>query len=253
MHLDIFGFDLPIDPWATLVCVAFVVGLEVARARAIKAGLDIKDIVDGSVFIVLMGFFIGHVVTVVAYHPERLQAEPIMSILRVWEGFSSIGGLLGAVIGSILFFRVFRKRPYFEHADAIAYGFPFGFFFGRLACGVVHDHIGALTTSPFGMQFPDNHFAAGVRHELGLYEAAYVAAIALVFWWLGRRKRHPGYFLGMFAVLYSPGRFALDFLRNSDLKYQDVRYGGLTPAQYGTIILFVSGIMVLVATKRATR
>ena len=30
---------LPVDPWATLVCIGFVVGLEIARNRAIKLGM----------------------------------------------------------------------------------------------------------------------------------------------------------------------------------------------------------------------
>src|SRR5690606_40184668 len=74
-------------PYTTLFR-SFVVGLEVARHRGLKLGLDVRDIVDGAVFIVLMGFFIGHVFTVVAYYPERLVEDGIWSILRVWEGRS---------------------------------------------------------------------------------------------------------------------------------------------------------------------
>lgn len=250
MHLDIFGYDLPIDPWGTLVIVSFVVGMEVARSRGIKQGLDVKDIVDGSLFIVLMGFVIGHFFTVIAYHPERLIDEPVMSLLRIWDGFSSMGGFIGAIVGSVLFFKVIRKRSYFQHADAIAYGFPFGFFFGRLACGVVHDHIGRLTDSPFGMRFPAGHFAEGVRFEMGLAEAAYVACIALLFWFLGRVPRKPGFFLGLLPVVYSPVRIWLDSMRNTDLKYQDVRYWGFTPAQYGAVVLLFLGLGVLYATQR---
>ena len=45
------GYELPLDPWAILVCLGFVVGLEVARARGIKLGLGVRDIVDGAVVI----------------------------------------------------------------------------------------------------------------------------------------------------------------------------------------------------------
>src|SRR5262245_58386099 len=139
---------LPIDPWATLVCIGFVVGLELARWRGIKLGLDVRDIVDGAVFIVLSGFFWAHVVTVLFYFPERLTDSGIMAILRVWEGFSSTGGFLGAVLGAWLFYGYVRKRPILRHADVITYGFPFGWFFGRLGCSSVHDHIGKQTTFP---------------------------------------------------------------------------------------------------------
>ncbi len=249
-NLELFGLTIPIDAWATLVCVGFVVGLELSRARGIKLGLDVRDVVDGAVFIVLSGFFVGHVFTVLAYHPERLQTDGIWSILKVWEGFSSFGGFLGAVLGGMLFWMVIRKRPFWRHVDVIVYGFPFGWFFGRVGCGVVHDHIGALTTFPLAMQFPEGHFAAGLRHELGLYEAAYMVLVCALVLWLGRTDRVPGFFAGLFAVLYAPVRFGLDFLRNQDLEYQDARYLGLTPAQFGALVMLGLGVAVLVTRKR---
>jgi phosphatidylglycerol:prolipoprotein diacylglycerol transferase len=244
--------NLPIDPWFTLVCIGFVVGLEVARHRGTKLGLDVRDIVDGAVFIVLMGFFIGHVFTVVLYHPERLSEDGIWSILRVWEGFSSMGGFVGAILGAILFYKVIRKRDGWRHADVITFGFPFGWVFGRLGCSVVHDHVGSLTKFPLGMYFPEDslrlatggYAPAGVRHELGLYEALYTVGICVLFYFLGRKDRPPRFFLAVFAMTYAPIRFLLDFLRNTDLYYQDARYFGLTPGHYSALAMFVAGLVL---------
>src|SRR5690606_23728498 len=101
------------------------------------------------------------------------------------------------------------------------------------------------------MAFPPDHYAAGVRHELGLYEAALMVPVMAAFLWLGRRDRPPGFFLGLFVVFYAPIRFVLDFLRNNDLSYQDARYAGLTPAQYGMIVLFLAGLALLWSLRRA--
>lgn len=252
-HLPVYPLELPgvgsipLDPWATLVCLGFVLGLEVARWRAIKLGLEVRDLVDGAVFIVLMGFFVAHVFTVVFYFPERLREQGIMSILKVWEGFSSTGGFLGAVLGAWLFYGVLRKRPILRHADVICFGFPVGWFFGRMGCGVVHDHVGRLTTFPLAMDFDHGPWGGspwvhGIRHELGLYEMVYMLPVIAVFLWMGRKDRVPGYFLGLFGILYAPLRFVLDFLRNADLEHQDARYFGLTPAQYGMIALFAVAV-----------
>lgn len=266
-ELRVYNFDvpgignIPIDPWATLVCIGFVVGLEMARWRGIKLGLDVRDIVDGAVFIVLSGFFWAHVVTVLFYFPERLQESGIMAILRVWEGFSSTGGFLGAVIGAFVFYKYIRPRPALRHSDVITYGFPFGWFFGRLGCGVVHDHIGSVTTFPLAMDFDHGMlwwsegagYAHGIRHELGLYEAAYMTLIMGLFLWWGRVDRVPGFFLGWFGALYSPVRFVFEFLRNNDLSHQDARYLGMTPAQYGMIVMFLASVAFLVYIHRAER
>lgn len=250
-ELPLGSTTLPIDPWATLVCLGFVVGLEVARWRGIKLGLDTRDVVDGAVFIVAMGFVIAHIFTVIFYFPERLEEEGIWSILKVWEGFSSTGGFIGAVFGAWLFYKVLRPRDALRHADVITFGFPMGWFFGRMGCAVVHDHVGARTDFFLGMDFPPGHWAEGVRHELGLYEAAYMVPVVLLFFWLGRQDRPPGFFLALFGLLYAPIRFVFDFLRNTDLSNQDARYAGLTPAQYGMVLMFLaSGALLYYLVKQ---
>jgi phosphatidylglycerol:prolipoprotein diacylglycerol transferase len=268
-------FGIPVDPWATLVCLGVLLGLEVARARAIRMGLEVKDIVDGVVFTVLTGFFFAHVVTVVGYYPGRLAgeapgtpaqeqigwaetlsriaAEPtliftesVWAILRVWEGFSSTGGFIGGFLGIYIFYRWIRPREMMRFADLIAYGFPVGWFFGRLGCAVVHDHIGQKTDFFLGTEFPAWYGdAVGVRHELGFYEMLYTIPVGLLFWWLGKKDQPPGTFFGLFFLTYAPVRFVLDFLRNNDLSHQDARYFGLTPAQYGVIVMGLAAAWLL--------
>ncbi len=237
--------NLPVDPWATLVMIGFVVGLEIGRARTIRLGLDVRDYVDGAVFTVAMGFVVGHIFTVLFYFPERLQTDGIWAILRIWQGFSSTGGLIGAVLGANLFYRVIRPGPLGRYLDMITYGFPFAWFFGRMGCASVHDHIGRKTDFFLGMRFPPGHYAEGVRHELGLYEALYMIPVSALFWYLGRKDRPPGFFVGVFLIAYVPLRFGLDFLRNTDLATQDARYWGLTPAQYGMTAILVGALIWL--------
>jgi phosphatidylglycerol---prolipoprotein diacylglyceryl transferase len=150
------------------------------------------------------------------------------------------------VIGCVLFYTVIRKRSFWIHADTITFGFPFGFFFGRMGCFTAHDHIGNKSNFPLAVDFPD----VGARHDLGLYEALFVLVIAAIFFALRNRPFRPGFHVGMFAVLYSPVRFALDFLRNKDLPGADIRYGGLTFAQWGCIALTIAGAAVLVWIRR---
>lgn len=230
-----------LDPWAVMVCTGFIVGLEVTRARGIRLGLDVRDIIDGAVFSVGMGFLVGHMVHAGAYHPELIEQNGWLELLRVWGGFSSTGGLLGAAIGAPLFYGVLRKRPFWIHADAIMFGFPFAWMFGRIGCFLAHDHIGAKTDFFLAVDYP-----GGPRHDLGLDEALWTAVIALTVFLLRNRPFRPGFFTALFAAMYAPVRFLLDFLRNTDLPTADVRWRGLTPAQYGMIALFGAAVVILV-------
>ena len=122
------------------------------------------------------------------------------------------------------------------YLDSVAYSFPFGWIFGRLGCTIAFDHPGRPTSFFLGETFTDGV----VRHNLGLEEAIYTVAIAALFAVLSREPRRGGYYVGLLAVVYAPVRFALDALRVAD-----TRYFGLTPAQYGAVVLAVAGLAVL--------
>ena len=86
-----------------------------------------------------------------------------------------------------------------------------------------------------------------VRHDLGLYLSLIGFATGLIFLWLNRKQRQPGFWLGTYMIIEGITRFCLDFLR-----IVDARYFGLTPTQYLTVPLFAAGIwLVLHNRKRA--
>jgi phosphatidylglycerol:prolipoprotein diacylglycerol transferase len=234
---------IELDSWALLVSLGFILGLEIVRARAIKLDLDVRDIIDGIVVTVGLGFVGGHLMHVLAYHPEKLEKDGVMALVRVWEGFSSTGGFLGAVAGSLLFYKVLRKRPFWPHADTITFGFPFAWTLGRLGCFSAHDHIGQKTSFFLGVDFPERYYG-GPRHDLGLYEALWTAVIALVFFLQRDRRVKFGHFTSLWCFLYAPARFGLDFLRNTDLENADVRWLHLTPAQWVMIGMVGAGVAI---------
>lgn len=247
---------IPIDPWATLVLIGCVLGLEVGRGRGLKKGIEPKDVVDGAVFVVGMGFLFGHWVHVIAYHPELMHKDgvfhlgtAIVELAKVWAGFSSNGGFLGAIIGAVIFYKFIRKRPFWKMADNAMYAFPFGFMFGRLGCFTVHDHIGVQVADfPLlgflAVDFPEPYQP---RYDLGLLEAIGILGIAITFFVVERvwKNGPDGKYLALWAFLYAPMRFGLEFLRHSDLETADALYFGLTPAQYGSMLMMFGGACVL--------
>jgi phosphatidylglycerol:prolipoprotein diacylglycerol transferase len=153
-----------------------------------------------------------------------------------------MGGMLAAVI-------LARRRGWsgsdaFKLADAIGFGFPFAWVFGRLGCALAHDHVGIPTDHWLGVRFPE-----GPRFDLGLLELLYTIPIAALFFALDRKPRPTGFFLGLFLTLYAPVRFAMDTLRTGD-----ARYLGWTPGQYVSILALLAGATILwTALRRGTR
>jgi phosphatidylglycerol:prolipoprotein diacylglycerol transferase len=89
---------------------------------------------------------------------------------------------------------------------------------------------------------------------MGLYEMILTIPLAVTFLFLMRRPRPPGFFLGIMCIAYAPTRFALDFLRVQAGEYgkeADPRYGGLTPAQWGCVVLLLGGIALAYRAARS--
>ncbi|HEX2569991.1 MAG TPA: prolipoprotein diacylglyceryl transferase family protein [Polyangia bacterium] len=250
--LPIYG-SLAIHPFGVLVAIGIFLGAYCVRLRAKQIGLD--EVAAGSIstWVVLIGFVVAHLFDVVAYQPtefgERWSAmfegdtahnikEFLIFLLLPTRGISSFGGFLGALIGLLWWTHRYRQ-PIFPFADALLFGLAPGWTFGRLGCFSAHDHPGRHTDFFLAVRYPD-----GPRFDLGLYEAIFAGALTALFFILYRKPQKVGTYAALSCILYAPVRFGLDFLRVTDLAGADPRYFGLTPAQYGAIALFVTGLVL---------
>ena len=224
---------ITLQAFGILAALGVATGVRSAAWAAGRRGLDPRPILDYAIWGVLAGIGVGHLVHVGLYHPHEIRS--LRRVLEFWDGLSSFGGLLGGVVAALVFFRL-RGVPLGRYGDAFAVGVPTGWAIARIGCFLVHDHPGRLTRFPLAVAFPD-----GARHDLGLYEAIVLFAIAALLWRLWARRRLEGRLLGLLAVLYGVARFLLDFLRAQDVAYADGRYAGLTPAQYGAMLLVAWG------------
>jgi phosphatidylglycerol:prolipoprotein diacylglycerol transferase len=231
-----------VQSFGILSALGILAAVWLAQRGARQLGKDPQVPLDFAVAGVLAGVVGGHLVHLFFYHPEEL-AEP-WRVLKIWEGLSSMGGLLGGIVAAVVWFRVKRVR-FAGYADAFALGIAPGWGVARLGCFSVHDHPGVRTSFFLAVQFPD-----GPRHDLGLYEAVVLFAIGAALWMLHRRGLLRDRLLAVLAVTYGVARFLLDFLRARDVAYADARHFGLTFAQYTAVALVAWGAVRLARERR---
>jgi phosphatidylglycerol:prolipoprotein diacylglycerol transferase len=222
-----------------LVAIGLLLGIRMAESRAKRLGLKPQVITDFISHVVIIGFIGSHIFDRVFYYPDLVLREP-WDLLMPWRSLSSFGGFLFAVVGAFVWkFR--RKLDITIPLDQVAFGMPFAWIFGRMGCFVVHDHPGKITDFFLAVNDYQYHgLAVGPRHDLGLYEVLWSLVVAPTFYLLDRKPRPHGFYIGLIAVLYSPFRFGLDFLRDAD-----ATYFGLTPGHYSSILSFIVGLIML--------
>jgi phosphatidylglycerol:prolipoprotein diacylglycerol transferase len=228
-HLfDLPIFNIPIHWFGVLVATGVIIGDRIVVAQGRRRGLDDHDTKYLNVRIVIGGFIVAHLVSVLFYFPERILENPFV-LLNPFAGLSSFGGFLGAFL-SFMYFTRRAEVPRLEYADSVALGLSIGWIFGRTGCFTAHDHPGRHTSFFLAVRYPD-----GARHDLGLYELLFTIVLAAFLFLYNRKPRPPGRIIGIAALAYAPVRFGLDFLRATDVSRPDQRYLGLTPAQWACI------------------
>lgn len=227
--------------WGLFVALGFAFGAFMAGEFAKRRGDDPKIIYDLAGWLVITALVGGRLGHVLFYEPSYFWAHPF-DVFAIWNGgLSMFGGLIASTAFALWFLR--RKGvDVWRYADVIAFGLPFGKAIGRIGCFLIHDHPGTATDFFLGVQYPDGV----VRHDHGLYLSLNAGVLAIVMLWLSRKPRPTGMYVAVFALWYGVTRFFLDFYR-----LVDVRYLGLTPGQYGSMLLAAVGIGIAVwITKR---
>lgn len=133
-----------------------------------------------------------------------------------------------------------------KYADAMMFAWPLGMGIARIGCFLTRLHPGRLSSLPFAVAYP-----GGARLDMGLIESALLLGYWIVMVALSRGREHfAGFFLIVGMTYYGVMRFILDFFRANDIPMADVRYLGLTPAQYGSIVLVVFGMYLFYMVNR---
>ncbi|MFH1631444.1 MAG: prolipoprotein diacylglyceryl transferase [bacterium] len=225
--------------WGFFVALGFVAGSLAAGWMARRRNLKIVAVYDLAAIAMLAGLVGGRLAHILLYDPGYYLGNP-SEILMIWHGGLSVyGGFIAVVIAGAIYLRR-KKLSVWDYADTAVFGLPVGLWIGRIGCFLIHDHPGTQTSFPLGIEFPDGI----IRHDHGLYLSINGLAMAITFLLLARKQRQTGLYIAIFALWYGIVRFGLDFLRAFD-----VRYLGLTPAQYLSILLAAFGIITIYKLK----
>jgi len=242
---DFHLFRLTIHPFGIFAALGVYTGavLTVRAGRVYGPG-DTKSLSEVFTWALVGGLLGAHLLHVLGYHPELLRTQGPLVLLKIWDGVSSMGGVLGGIAGIVIYFwrKGLRIYPYW---DALALGTAPGWAVARMGCAIVHDHPGIRSNAWFAVAWPE-----GPRLDMGLVDCVLLIVISAVLYLLARKPRPQGTLMGVLAVTYSVPRFFLDFFRAKDLSFVDGRVLGLTPAQWITPVLAALGVYLLVNARR---
>jgi phosphatidylglycerol:prolipoprotein diacylglycerol transferase len=223
---DLNPIALQIGPlairWYSLAYIAgFFGGWGVAHALVKRSGIakpDGKQLDDFLFWMVLAVILGGRIGYILFYNFSYYMAHP-SHMFKTWEGGMSFhGGLIGvAIVVAIYAWK--HKISMLRLGDLAACGATVGLFFGRLANFVNGELFGRITTSKWGMVFPQG--GPLPRYPSQLFEAAseglllFLILNGLAFFYPKIQRKY-GLLFGLFLAFYGTFRFIIEFVREPD-------------------------------------
>ena len=196
--------------------------------------------------VMIWSVLFGRLFYVLFYNPIFYLNNPF-EIIAVWHGGMSIhGGIFGAFI-TLYYFSKKYKIHVLKLTDLFILPASLALAFGRLANFINQELVGKITTSNLGIVFP--LYDENKRWPYQLFEgfkSLIIFEILLFIYFF--KKLKTGVLTGLFLVLFSLGRFILDFLREPDILFFEF----ISVGQVFSLIYAIIGIIILFKSHRAT-
>jgi phosphatidylglycerol:prolipoprotein diacylglycerol transferase len=252
-ELTIFGFQLHaiLPTYGFLLACGFLIALKVAATRGRRFGVEANLTMDLGLYI-LISALVGAKLLLLIVDWDHYRHDPL-SLIR--SGGVFYGGLVGAVVTAIWFFRKHRL-PVWMMTDIMAPSVALGHAIGRLGCFSAGCCYGKPTAAPWGVTFTDPYAReiVGVPlnvalHPTQLYESGVEFAIFGFLLFLSGRKKFDGQIFWIYVGCYSVARFVIEFFRG-DIERGFVLGGALSTSQVIAMVLLGISAFALMALSR---
>jgi phosphatidylglycerol:prolipoprotein diacylglycerol transferase len=252
-EVSLFGFQFHaiLHTYGFLLAAGFLIALKVAATRGRKFGVEANLMMDLGLYI-LISALVGAKLLLIVVDWEHYSHDPL-SLVR--SGGVFYGGLVGAVLTSIWFFKK-HKLSVWLMTDILAPSVALGHAIGRLGCFSAGCCYGKPTDVPWAVTFTDPYAReiVGVPlnqplHPTQLYEALVEFLIFGLLLLLAGRKKFDGQIFWTYVASYSLARFVIEFFRG-DLERGFVLGGALSTSQLIALLLVVTSTFALVALRR---
>ena len=223
------GLGIEIDPireftigpvsvhlYGLIIGIGMILAAMYAMRRSKEFGLTEDHVLDGFLYVTPFAIACARAYYV-AFSWEMYADNPI-SALYIWEGGIAIyGGVLGAIVGILVFTKV-KKIGTLATLDLIAIAFLIGQSLGRWGNFFNREAFGAETESFLRMGLYNTFTGQTTyHHPTFLYESVWNGVGFFLLHFLSKRRKYDGQVALSYAAWYGLGRALIEGLRTDSL------------------------------------
>jgi len=202
----IFKFNIfEIHWYGLLIVIAILLGTWLTVFLAGKYKIKKEDVINLVLYLLFFGL-LGARIFYVLLFPSYFFSQPL-EILKIWQGGL---GIFGAIFAGFLVIFFYAKRHNFSYLillDLFAPALILGQAIGRWGNYFNQELYGSPTNLSWGIPIGNLYY-----HPCFLYESFWNFGVFLILLLL-HKKRQEGIVFSFYLILYSLGRFFIEFLR----------------------------------------
>lgn len=245
MRLILFEiFGIKIYSYGFMIAIGIIFATMLFISQAKKRGYDEDKLLNLTIFTVIAGAIGGKLLYILVELKSIIQ-EP-KRLLDIGNGFVIYGSI---ILGALTIFLYCKKNKWnvLETLDLAVPSVALAQGFGRIGCFLAGCCYGAETNLPIGVTFPVGSLAeAGVKVlPTQLFSSAFDFVLALILFIFLKKKKNKGNVFALYVILYSIGRFIIEFFRNDDRG----SVGLLSTSQFIAIFTLIFGIALIIIPK----
>ena len=207
---------LTIHYYGAIIAFGLILGVLYARRRSKEFGLKEDDLIDGVLCVTPFAILCARAYYVIFRWAEEYADNPI-SALYIWQGGLAIyGGVIGAVIGILVFCKCRKIKPVVV-LDVVSLSFLIGQSIGRWGNFFNREAFGAETDVLWKMGLLKNTGEVIYVHPTFLYESLWNACGLVILHFASKRRKFDGQIALGYMAWYGLGRCMIEGLRSDSL------------------------------------
>lgn len=200
-------FGIPVHFFGLMIVLGMLAGILIAYLEVKRKKLDVEKLFDIALYSIISAIVGARLFYILFYDLSYYLKSPI-EIIKINEGGLSIhGGLLGALIFALIYFRK-HKLSFFKYADAIAPGIILGQGIGRIGCDVFGKVMS--TRLPWAVEHQGQ-----LLHPAQVYEFLLDYLVFFILWRKRKSIRYDGQVFIWYIILFSINRGLVELFRNN--------------------------------------
>ena len=216
LPFTVFGKEIYL--YGVVIAIGFLLAIVYVRRRVKEFGTNFDLVTDAILFAVPTAIVCARAYYVI-FSWEFYKDNPITA-LYIWEGGLAIyGGVIGAILGLILFAKV-RKQKITPYLDMMSLGLLIGQSVGRWGNFFNREAYGAEITNNFFLRMGLIEKASGVVrywHPTFLYESVWNLCGLILLHFLSKKRKFDGQVFLEYLAWYGLGRVWIEGLRTDSL------------------------------------